>query len=92
MCEENSSADAKVSGGGGVGTPGTGAENLLKPVVNLMVRQAVPLQPMNVDGGADYPPAAHGGGCAQRSLGPHGESGLEHAPGRTSKPVSSLFS
>lgn len=60
-------------------------------VVNTMVRQAGPLKPMKVDGGADDPPAAHGGGCAQRRLGPHGKSGLKQAPGRTSTLVSSLF-
>ncbi|KAK4825828.1 LOW QUALITY PROTEIN: hypothetical protein QYF61_002951 [Mycteria americana] len=39
--------------GGGGGAPGTGAEIPLQPVVKTMVRQAVPLQPMEVNGGAD---------------------------------------
>ena len=38
---------------GGEGAPGTGAEIPLQPVGKTMVRQAVPLQPMEVQGGAD---------------------------------------
>ncbi|GAB0206480.1 hypothetical protein GRJ2_003113600 [Grus japonensis] len=54
ICEKNNSADTKVSEeGGGGGVPGTGAEIPLQPVVKTMVRQAVPLQPMEVNGGAD---------------------------------------
>ena len=54
ICERNSSADTKVSEEGeGGGAPGTGAEIPLQPVVKTMVRQAVPLQPMDVHGGAD---------------------------------------
>ncbi|KAK4828110.1 hypothetical protein QYF61_023472 [Mycteria americana] len=53
-CERNNSADTKVSEeGGGGGAPGTGAEIPLQPVVKTMVRQAVPLQPTEVHGGAD---------------------------------------
>ncbi|GAB0184906.1 epimerase family protein SDR39U1 [Grus japonensis] len=53
-CERNSSADPKVSAeGGGGGAPGTRAEIPLQPVEKTMVRQAVHLQPMEVDGGAD---------------------------------------
>ena len=53
-CERNNSEDTKVSEeGGGGGAPGTGAEIPLQPVVKTMVRQAVPLQPMEVHGGAD---------------------------------------
>ena len=53
-CERNNSADTKVSEeGGGGGAPGAGAEIPLQPVVKTMVRQAVPLQPMEVNGGAD---------------------------------------
>ncbi|KAK4822884.1 hypothetical protein QYF61_021103 [Mycteria americana] len=37
----------------GGGAPVTGAEIPLQPVVKTMVRQAVPLQPMEVHGGAD---------------------------------------
>ncbi|GAB0178064.1 epimerase family protein SDR39U1 [Grus japonensis] len=41
------SADTKVSEeGGGGGAPGAGAEIPLQPLVKTMVRQAVPLQPM----------------------------------------------
>ncbi|CAM9233957.1 unnamed protein product, partial [Bubo scandiacus] len=54
MCESNSSADTKVSEeGGGGGAPGAGAEIPLQPVVQPMVRQAVPLQPLEVNGGAE---------------------------------------
>jgi len=48
------SADTEISEeGGGGGAPGTGAETPLQPVVQIMVRQAVVLQPMKVCGGAD---------------------------------------
>ena len=54
ICERNNSADTKVSEeGGGGGAPGAGAEIPLQPVGKTMVRQAVPLQPMEVHGGAD---------------------------------------
>ena len=54
--ERNNCADTKVSEEGeGGGAPGTGAEIPLQPVVKTMVRQAVPLQPMEVHGGADIP-------------------------------------
>ncbi|GAB0207995.1 acid sphingomyelinase-like phosphodiesterase 3b [Grus japonensis] len=53
ICERNNSADTKVSEGGGGGTPGTGAEIPLQQMVKTMVRQAVPLQPMEINGGAD---------------------------------------
>ena len=53
-CERKNSADTKVrEEGRGGGGPGTGAEIHLQPVVKTMVRQAVPLQPMEVHGGAD---------------------------------------
>ena len=54
-CERNNSADTKVSeeGEGGGDAPGAGAEILLQSVGKTMVRQAVPLQPMEVHGGAD---------------------------------------
>ena len=53
-CESNNSADTQVSAKGGAGgAPGSGAEIPLQPVVKAMVKQAVPLQPMEVDGGAD---------------------------------------
>ncbi|GAB0177027.1 hypothetical protein GRJ2_000167900 [Grus japonensis] len=49
-CEKNNSADTKVSEeGGGGDAPGAGAEIPLQPVEKTMVRQAVPLQPMEVD-------------------------------------------
>ena len=54
ICERNNPADTKVSEeGGGGGAPGARAEIPLQPVVKTMVRQAVPLQPMEVHGGAD---------------------------------------
>ncbi|KAK4829932.1 hypothetical protein QYF61_007655 [Mycteria americana] len=54
ICESNNPADTKVSEEGGErGALGTGAEILLQPVVKTMVRQAVPLQPMEVNSGAD---------------------------------------
>jgi len=54
ICERTNSADTKVSGeGGGRGAPGAGAGIPLQPVLKTMVRQAVPLQPMKVRGGAD---------------------------------------
>ncbi|GAB0192682.1 hypothetical protein GRJ2_001733500 [Grus japonensis] len=53
-CERNNSADTKVSAEGGAGgAPGTGAEIPLQPVEKTMVRQAIPLQPMEDDDGAD---------------------------------------
>ncbi|KAK4833071.1 hypothetical protein QYF61_027733, partial [Mycteria americana] len=46
--------DTKASEeGGGGGAPGTRAEIPLQPVLKTMVRQAVSLQPMEVNGGAD---------------------------------------
>ncbi|KAM9591242.1 uncharacterized protein ACIBXB_006115 [Morphnus guianensis] len=54
ICERNNPADTKVSEeGGGGGAPGAEAEIPLQPVVKTMVRQVVPLQPMEVNGGAD---------------------------------------
>ncbi|GAB0186167.1 mitochondrial enolase superfamily member 1 [Grus japonensis] len=52
--ERNNSAGTKVSEeGGGGGAPGAGAEIPLQPVEKTMVRQAVPLQPIEVNTGAD---------------------------------------
>ncbi|GAB0176032.1 AN1-type zinc finger protein 5-like [Grus japonensis] len=49
-----SDGDTKVSEEGGAGgAPGAGAEIPLQPMEKTVVRQAVPLQPMDVDGGAD---------------------------------------
>jgi len=54
LCERKSSADTRVSEeGGGGGASGTGPEILLQFVVKTMVRQAAPVQPMEVHGGAD---------------------------------------
>ncbi|KAJ7400325.1 protein pxr1-like [Pitangus sulphuratus] len=51
ICVRNSSADATVSGeGGGGGVPVIRAEI---PLMKTMVRQAVPLQPMEVHGGVN---------------------------------------
>ena len=53
-CKRNNPADTKVSEeGGGGGAPGARVEIPLQPVVKTMVRQVVPLQPMEVHGGAD---------------------------------------
>jgi len=55
-CERNNSADTKVGEageGGGGGAPGARAEIPLQPVEQTTVGQAVPLQPMEVHGGAD---------------------------------------
>jgi len=54
-CERNNSADTKVSeGGGGGGAQSVGAETLpLQLLMKTMVRQTVPLQPMDVHSGAD---------------------------------------
>ncbi|KAK4810783.1 hypothetical protein QYF61_008755 [Mycteria americana] len=62
ICERNNSADIKVSEeGGGGGAPGARPEIALQPVVKTMVRQVVPLQPMEVSSGADVHPAVCGG-------------------------------
>ena len=54
ICERNNSADTKVrEEGGGGGAPGARAEIPLQSVVKTMARQPVPLQPMEVNGGAD---------------------------------------
>ena len=57
-CKRNNPADTKVSTeGGGGDAPGARAEIPLQPLVGkTMVRQAVPLQPMGVHGGADIHP------------------------------------
>jgi len=66
----NNSADTKVSEeGGGGGAQGVGAETLpLQQVLKTMVRQAVPLQSMEVHGGADI----HTGpsGCLKEDVTP----------------------
>jgi len=53
-CERNNSADTKVTEeGGGGGARDARAEGLpLQPVMKTMVRQVVPLQSMDVYGGA----------------------------------------
>ncbi|GAB0209175.1 AN1-type zinc finger protein 5-like [Grus japonensis] len=52
--EPISNDDTKVSEeGGGGGVPGARAEIPLQPVVKTMVKQAVPLQPVEVNGKAD---------------------------------------
>ena len=53
-CKRNNPADPKVSAEGrGRDAPGAGAEIPLQPVGKTTVRQAVPLQPREVHGGAD---------------------------------------
>jgi len=52
-CERNNSADTKVNEEGG-GTRNVRAESLpLQLVIKTMMRQVVPLQSMEVHGGAD---------------------------------------
>ncbi|GAB0179150.1 acid sphingomyelinase-like phosphodiesterase 3b [Grus japonensis] len=75
ICERNSPTGTQVSAeGGGGGAPGTEPEIPLQPLEKTMVRQAVLLQPVEVHGGAEIPPAALGGphagadGCPQRRL------------------------
>ncbi|GAB0183485.1 hypothetical protein GRJ2_000813800 [Grus japonensis] len=54
ICERNNFADTKVSAEGGAGgAPGTEADIPLQPTEKTMVRQAVPLQPVEVNSGAD---------------------------------------
>ncbi|PKU44091.1 hypothetical protein llap_5610 [Limosa lapponica baueri] len=55
-------------------------------MMKTVVRQAVPLQPMEVNGGADIylqPVEVPKGGCG----GAHGDPTLEQVPGRTCEPV-----
>ena len=53
-CVRTNSANTKVTEeGGGGGAPGVGAEILLQPMEEIMVRQAVLLQPMEVHSGAE---------------------------------------
>ena len=80
--KRNAPADTKVSeeGEGGV-APGTRAEVPLQPMVKATVRQAVPLQPMEVHGGADIHLQPMEDPMleqvdAQRRLGPHGKREL----------------
>jgi len=62
ICESNNSADTRVNeDGGGGDAPGTGAKIPLQPVKKNMVRQVVPLHPMEVHGGADIHPQPCGG-------------------------------
>ena len=79
ISERNSSSDIKISEeGGGGGSPDTGAEVPLQPVVRTMVKQVVPLQSTNVHSGVDTHPAACGGphagagGCAPKGDAVHG--------------------
>jgi len=65
LCERNNSADTKVSEEGerGGGARNVRAENLpLQLVMKTVVRQVVPLQSMDIHGGAEsrYPPVARG--------------------------------
>ena len=94
ICERNNSADTKVSEeGGGGGAPETGAEIPLQPVGKTMVRQAVPLHPMEVNGGADIhlqpveDPMLEEGDVPQRRLWPRGKPTLEQAAGKTCGPM-----
>jgi len=54
LCERNNSANTTVSEEGGAGgAPGVGAEIPLQPMEKTTVRQAVPMQPMDVHRGTD---------------------------------------
>ena len=54
ICERNNSVDTKISEEGEEGGAScAGAEIPLQPMVKTVVRQAVPLQPLEVHGGAD---------------------------------------
>jgi len=55
VCERNNSADTKVREEGGGGTaPDARVETFrLQPMMKTMVRQAVPLQHMEIHNGAD---------------------------------------
>ena len=94
ICERKNSADTKVNEeGGGVDALGAGAEiPLQQPLMKTMVRQAVPLQPMEVHGGADVhlqpgeDPMPEQGD-ARRRLWPRGKPTLEQDPGRSCGPV-----
>ncbi|PKU46978.1 protein pxr1-like [Limosa lapponica baueri] len=56
ICERNNFADANVSEEGRRGgAPGDRAKIPLQPMMKIMVRQAVPLQPMEVKSRADLP-------------------------------------
>jgi len=78
--EKNNSADTNVSEEGGRGgARDTRAESLpLQLVMKTMVRQAVPLQPMEVHGGADLHLSpwkgayAGAGGCLKEAVTPWG--------------------
>ncbi|PKU46660.1 protein pxr1-like [Limosa lapponica baueri] len=78
ICERNNSADAKVSEeGGGEGAPRARTEIHLQPVVKTTVRQAAPLQPMEVNGGADthlqpMEDCVRAGGCPKGGCDPVG--------------------
>ena len=54
VCERNNPTDTKVSEEGREeSAPGAGAEIPLQPMVKTVVRQAAPLQPVEVNSGAD---------------------------------------
>ena len=91
--ESNNPADTKASEErGGGSAPRTRAEVPLQPVMKTMVRQAVPLQPMEVHCGADLhlQPMEHPTMekmDAERRLWTWGKFMLEQAPARTCGPV-----
>jgi len=53
ICERNNSTDTRVDEGREGGAPGIRAEIPLQLVVKTMVRQEVPMQPMEIHGAAD---------------------------------------
>jgi len=94
ICERNNSADTEASQNGrGGGAPATRAEISLQPMVKAMVKQVVPLQPMENQTRADIHPAACGGlyagagECALREAAALGKPMQERAPARTCGPM-----
>jgi len=89
-CERNNSADTEVGEEGGRGdVPDAGAGIPLQPLMKTMVRQAVPLQPMEVHSEADiHLKPMEGTSCQSRWMPeggcePMGSPTVEQAPGRT---------
>ena len=73
ICERNNSADTKVSEeGGGGDAPGPTAEITLQTMEKTVLGQAVPLQPIEVHGGADLHLQTMEGTPCQRRWVPEG--------------------
>ncbi|GAB0209503.1 AN1-type zinc finger protein 5-like [Grus japonensis] len=104
ICERNNYVDTKVSEeGGGGDAPGTGAEIPLQPMEKTMDKQAVSLQPMEVNSGADIylqpmeDPTPEQVDAPERGCDPVGSPCWSRFAGRTCDPMgetpcwSSLF-